>query len=53
MRELSPKLQAMLNGLPHKPGIYLHKDGEGHILYVGKAASLYQRVRQYFGDPAG
>ena len=52
MREISPKLQAMLNGLPHKPGIYLHKDGEGHILYVGKAASLYQRVRQYFGDPA-
>ncbi len=51
MRELSPKLQAILNGIPHKPGIYLHKDGEGHILYVGKATSLYQRVRQYFGDP--
>jgi excinuclease ABC subunit C len=51
MRELSPKLTAILSGLPHKPGIYLHKDGEGHILYVGKATSLYQRVRQYFGDP--
>jgi excinuclease ABC subunit C len=51
MRELSPKLAAILSGLPHKPGIYLHKDGEGHILYVGKATSLYQRVRQYFGDP--
>lgn len=52
MREVSAKLQAILNGLPHKPGIYLHKDGEGHILYVGKATSLYQRVRQYFVDPA-
>jgi excinuclease ABC subunit C len=52
MREVSDKLQAVLNGLPHKPGIYLHKDSEGHILYVGKASSLYQRVRQYFGDPS-
>ncbi|MGO8946598.1 MAG: excinuclease ABC subunit UvrC [Ktedonobacterales bacterium] len=52
MRQISPNIQALLNGLPHKPGIYLHKDGEGHILYVGKATSLYQRVRQYFGDPA-
>jgi excinuclease ABC subunit C len=52
MREVSDKLQAVLKGLPHKPGIYLHKDSEGHILYVGKASSLYQRVRQYFGDPS-
>jgi excinuclease ABC subunit C len=52
MPELSEKLQAVLASLPHKPGIYLHKDAEGHILYVGKATSLYQRVRSYFGDPA-
>src|SRR5690242_10448786 len=52
MRELSDKLQAILDTLPHRPGIYLHKDADGTILYVGKATSLYSRVRQYFGDPA-
>jgi excinuclease ABC subunit C len=52
MPELSEKLQAILASLPHKPGIYLHKDADGHILYVGKAASLHARVRQYFVDPA-
>ncbi|HKB46069.1 MAG TPA: excinuclease ABC subunit UvrC, partial [Ktedonobacterales bacterium] len=51
MPELSERLQAILASLPHKPGIYLHKDAEGHILYVGKASSLHARVRQYFVDP--
>ncbi|HEX6799047.1 MAG TPA: excinuclease ABC subunit UvrC, partial [Ktedonobacterales bacterium] len=50
--ELSQQLQAVLTSLPHKPGIYLHKDAEGQVLYVGKAADLHQRVRQYFVDPA-
>jgi excinuclease ABC subunit C len=51
MQERSEKLQATLDALPHKPGIYLFKDAEGRILYVGKATSLYHRVRSYFGDP--
>ena len=50
--ELSEQLRALLASLPHKPGIYLHKDAEGQVLYVGKAADLHQRVRQYFVDPA-
>ncbi|MDR2088137.1 MAG: excinuclease ABC subunit UvrC, partial [Clostridiales Family XIII bacterium] len=37
-----------LKNLPDKPGVYLHKDAYGEILYVGKAASLKNRVRQYF-----
>ena len=37
-----------LNRLPHRPGVYLMKDTEGTILYVGKAANLHHRVRSYF-----
>ena len=38
-----------LNQLPHSPGVYLMKDVEGNIMYVGKAADLHHRVRSYFG----
>jgi len=43
-----------LENLPTKPGVYQFKDGTGRVLYVGKAASLRNRVRQYFqkGHPA-
>jgi len=47
---MNPKIQSVLNSLPHKPGIYLMKDAEGTILYVGKAISLYNRVRSYFQE---
>src|SRR6201987_4149039 len=45
-------IQSVLNSLPHRPGIYLMKDVEGTILYVGKAISLYNRVRSYFQESA-
>jgi excinuclease ABC subunit C len=38
----------VLNSLPTKPGVYLHKDAEGNVLYVGKAINLRSRVRSYF-----
>ena len=38
-----------LRQLPASPGVYLMRDAEGNILYVGKAANLRQRVRSYFG----
>lgn len=47
---MNEKIQSVLNSLPHKPGIYLMKDAEGTILYVGKAISLYNRVRSYFQE---
>lgn len=34
--------------LPKTPGVYFHKDAKGEIIYVGKAAVLRNRVRQYF-----
>jgi excinuclease ABC subunit C len=36
--------------LPTKPGVYLYKDGEGKVLYVGKAKNLRSRVRSYFNE---
>lgn len=44
-------LQATLRLLPARPGVYLFRDAGGRVLYVGKAASLRARVRQYFHDP--
>jgi len=41
-------LQEKLESLPSKPGVYQFKNGEGKVLYVGKAQSLRSRVRQYF-----
>lgn len=37
-----------LKRLPQKPGVYLMKNDKGHIIYVGKAINLKNRVRQYF-----
>lgn len=41
-------LQVKLKELPNDPGVYFHKDKSGTIIYVGKAAKLKNRVRQYF-----
>jgi len=45
---MTEALAAKLKGLPAQPGVYFHKDASGEIIYVGKAASLRNRVRQYF-----
>jgi excinuclease ABC subunit C len=42
-------LTEQIRGLPPTPGVYLFKDAEGNIIYVGKAASLRHRVSSYFG----
>lgn len=45
---MDEKLKQKLKKLPAAPGVYFHKDATGEIIYVGKAAVLKNRVRQYF-----
>ena len=40
-----------LAALGAAPGVYLMKDAQGKVIYVGKAQSLRDRVRSYFGSP--
>jgi excinuclease ABC subunit C len=42
------KVQEILINIPAKAGVYLHKDKDGRIIYVGKAINLRSRVRSYF-----
>jgi excinuclease ABC subunit C len=45
---MNDKLAAKLKTLPRSPGVYFHKSKNGEIIYVGKAAVLKNRVKQYF-----
>src|ERR1044072_9824491 len=46
-------LEEKLKTLPTSPGVYLHKDEGGRIIYVGKAKNLRNRVRSYFQSGRG
>jgi excinuclease ABC subunit C len=45
---VTSELEEKLTLLPDMPGVYLMKDGQGRIIYVGKAVNLKNRVRSYF-----
>ena len=45
---VTESIRKKLNAVPHKPGVYLHKDRFGTVIYVGKALNLRKRVSQYF-----
>ena len=49
---MNEALKQKLSKLPASPGVYFHKNTEGEIIYVGKAAVLKNRVRQYFQKSA-
>ncbi len=44
--------RAQIKDFPDSPGVYLMKDAEGRVIYVGKAVSLRKRLRTYFGGEA-
>ncbi len=44
------ELRRKAMALPLQPGVYLMKDETGHIIYIGKAKKLKNRVSQYFGS---
>ncbi len=48
MIEVSDHLKTKLKTLPKGPGVYFYRDKTGEIIYIGKAAVLKNRVRQYF-----
>jgi excinuclease ABC subunit C len=45
---MNKRLADKLAKLPKAPGVYFHKDINGEVIYIGKAAVLRNRVRQYF-----
>lgn len=46
-------LEDKLKNLPEKPGIYIMRDEDNEIIYVGKAKNLKNRVKQYFQSSKG
>jgi excinuclease ABC subunit C len=45
---VKPDLLRKLQEVPHQPGVYLHKDRLGKVIYVGKAKDLRKRLSSYF-----
>src|SRR5512142_3473103 len=45
-------LHEKIRTLPTRPGVYLYKNAEGQVIYVGKAKNLRSRVRSYFVEGA-
>src|SRR5215213_6769127 len=47
MSDRADRLKARLKEIPERPGVYLHKNAEGEVIYVGKARNLRNRVHSY------
>jgi excinuclease ABC subunit C len=46
-------LVSKIRTIPTQPGVYLYKNAEGEVIYVGKAKNLRARVRSYFQEGVG
>ena len=51
--EIKDQLREKANALPLRPGVYIMKNGEGRVIYVGKSKALRNRVSQYFQGGSG
>ncbi|MBQ8216264.1 MAG: excinuclease ABC subunit UvrC [Clostridia bacterium] len=51
--EIKDQLREKANALPLRPGVYIMKNGEGRVIYVGKSKALRNRVSQYFQSGGG
>jgi excinuclease ABC subunit C len=49
--DIRAKLDAQVKALPTKPGVYIFRNTQAQVIYVGKASNLRSRVRSYFGSP--
>jgi len=47
---IADEVQRKLDNLPTQPGVYVMKDRQGEVVYVGKAVNLRSRVHQYFQE---
>jgi excinuclease ABC subunit C len=47
-----PQWSAKLSGVPTEPGVYLMRDADGTVIYVGKARNLQKRIASYLKSPA-
>lgn len=52
-RGRAPLDRSLLNGIPKAPGVYLMRDAFDHVVYIGKAKNLRDRVGSYFSQPLG
>lgn len=44
------EIRKQISKLPSAPGVYIFRDSEGRVLYIGKASSIKKRVQSYFRD---
>lgn len=45
--------RSLLADIPHAPGVYIMRNADDRVIYVGKAKDLYKRVSSYFSEPLG